>query len=545
MKDSSIQEIKERVSANSFARVRFRRSSYFSLLLVLISFAFSQGCGNNQTELRRLAPAETIIYFESRDVGKMLDIATDNKAFAKAGGSADFSAVMGMRMAVIVTGLQRTEESIGEGGAVLSLTPKFVAAIDTNAWSWQVRALIENSLDRFVRRTYGKEAKREIVEENGVDWFRWSASDGREVWALAEGELILFGNDKEHIQTALEGWKSGGTENKVLELEAADIGDSIAYGIVLENGMTKISDVVGVATAVEQSQDVSTRSVISQVVPELMRNLLRQGNWCMQKSETGVRDEIRIKIDPESATILDETLESNEQNFDHLYNFVPRRFSSLTRYSLENALIAYRSIILVVAQKANSANVLAQFSNKFLVSYGITDAEMFFRAVEPRIITGVADKNGEDTFVIAEVIDRELLEKSISRDFVRDEKTDSWQTEGGLFAKSIGKIFIIGEKNAVMKILEDQRNESISPSEPENDQKKTKPFSVFKEAQGAAVTLEYDFQTAESVAHIFSNSSSTKQVTTYDVKQTSVSQDGIYRVYESEFGVIGGIVSRF
>ncbi|MFV0388994.1 MAG: hypothetical protein ACK5NT_09575, partial [Pyrinomonadaceae bacterium] len=158
------------------------------------------GCGNKKIEFRNLAPSETLAYFETNDLEASLAASIKNPAIKEIGANIDLSMVKGMRMAVFVTSISGTENEIGENSSILRVMPKFFAVLETDAWSWQVTSLVERTLDPFVRRTYGKNAKQIKTKRGNVDWYEWRAEDGRKVFATISGSVIVFGNDEKQIE---------------------------------------------------------------------------------------------------------------------------------------------------------------------------------------------------------------------------------------------------------------------------------------------------------------------------------------------------------
>jgi hypothetical protein len=129
---------------------------YFLILSVLICvhlwIIFLSSCNSAPTDLRKFAPAETLIYLETNDLGKTLKSLTDGKAFQElAKKQTDFSALENIQVAVAVTGFETSEKQITDEQSILNFKPHFVAVADTHAWEWQARRLVEEKIGAFVR----------------------------------------------------------------------------------------------------------------------------------------------------------------------------------------------------------------------------------------------------------------------------------------------------------------------------------------------------------------------------------------------------------
>src|SRR5215204_5202125 len=83
-------------------------------VLCLLPFAFALSCGSAPpADLRTLAPAETLVYLETDDLGKTLNSLTESSAFQElAKNKTDFSALDKIQVAVAVTGFEASENQV-------------------------------------------------------------------------------------------------------------------------------------------------------------------------------------------------------------------------------------------------------------------------------------------------------------------------------------------------------------------------------------------------------------------------------------------------
>src|SRR5882757_7244485 len=83
----------------------------FSLCLCVSAVNLS--CGSKPTDMRSLAPAETLVYLETNDLAAALQPIVDSKPFNEVAKSKpDFSALKGVQLAVAVTGFETSEEKL-------------------------------------------------------------------------------------------------------------------------------------------------------------------------------------------------------------------------------------------------------------------------------------------------------------------------------------------------------------------------------------------------------------------------------------------------
>ena len=62
----------------------YRQTAELFFRLKISPFAFLSSCGSPPVDLRSLAPAETLVYLETNDLGKALGALTESRAFSEA-----------------------------------------------------------------------------------------------------------------------------------------------------------------------------------------------------------------------------------------------------------------------------------------------------------------------------------------------------------------------------------------------------------------------------------------------------------------------------
>jgi hypothetical protein len=500
--------------------------------------------------LRTLAPAETLIYLETKDLSKTLDALTENKNFQEAAKTKpDFSALENVQFAVVITGFEASEKQITAENSVLNFKPHFVAVADTHAWNWQTISLTENQINSFVKETYGDEASLEKSDKNDGKWFAWTAKDESKVYAYVADSQIFFGNDAAAIEKCIavkRGEADSLLKNESLSrAHAASSENNLAFGYVSPEGVAQISNLAGVSVASDASEEAEGQSFIARVLPQILQKTTREIVWSAQRTGGGIEDKLSISLTAETVSVVKETLATSAENKTSSADFVPSSAFSVTRYNLKNPLIAWRSLLLVTAKNtdAMSGNLLIQFSGKLLESYGIAEAETFLSAIESDIITAQFDAEGEKSIVIATVKNAELVKKSLSEiNFKappeKQSNAEIWQSEDKTSSAAfIENKLILGDAETVLKCLEAKQNG-------QNFTKNAR-FQKFIESNAVAVTFARDLDSAEKIVEVLGDAKdeNKKFITDY-LTETRITEKGIERRSVSDFGLIGTILEQ-
>ncbi|MFV0387429.1 MAG: hypothetical protein ACK5NT_01635, partial [Pyrinomonadaceae bacterium] len=401
------------------------------------------------------------------------------------------------------------------------------------------------TLDPFVRRTYGKNAKQIKTKRGNVDWYEWRAEDGRKVFATISGSVIVFGNDEKQIEIVPNAIINGTVGDEKIIAATDSLSDSLAYGVVFGKGIKNAADIVGVSTAVRQSNDENSRGIISGIVPSLLKNLIKRITWTMKKTDSGVNDTVHFELKREAAEVLQLNLKQGNGDFSEMMRVLPQNFSYVTKYDLSDARIAYRTIVLTAAHNVDQIKPEAVMlaSNWLLKPYGIEKPEMFLESVAPQIITGAVDDAGMESFVIAKVRDVKLLQNSLSSDgrFSDDKKT--WETPDGIVLVQNGELVLLGEKRVVEQIIGETEKRGNSRTSAENAEVNTVAFKQFIATKGVAVTLSFDKTLPQKIANTFAKDSNVLEKT-YEIRTTTFTNEGVVRTYDSQFGFIGYFIAQ-
>jgi hypothetical protein len=273
------------------------------LTLCLCASVVSLSCTSKPTDMRSLAPADSLVYLETNDVAAALRPIVDSKPFNDvAKYKPDLSALKGVQLAVAVTGFETSEEKLTEENSIGRIQPHFVAIADTHAWNYQAVAFAEHKLGAFVADIYDSEPTLEKGEKNGGKYFTWTAPDGRKAYALVVDRLIYFGNDESSIDKALA-VRRGEADSitKTGKLAPAER-TTLARGYVSTDGVGQIASLISVKFANESNRDSELQTAIVDVLPQLIRSTVKEMNWTATRASNGIEDKFVIEK-PSSHTV--------------------------------------------------------------------------------------------------------------------------------------------------------------------------------------------------------------------------------------------------
>lgn len=429
----------------------------------VISILFIGACGSKPVDTRSVLPADSLIYLEAPDLGRALEAVTSNPGFRRhANVVPDLTALKGMMFSVAVTGFQASEEATPGQDLVLNFKPRFVAAAETNAWNFQTLRFTESRLGEFVNELYGGEVQLETSEKHGGTAFTWTAVDGRKAHALVLGSLILFGNDEAAIDACVGVINGGDSMNKSPKV-AAFSREVLASGYVSPEGVAQLANIAGVSFAIGSGEDGDVRDLIARIMPQIVRNSISDVTWTARPSDEGLIEDIfEFSLAGDTAGVLSETVAGGNRADPDLERFVPSDFYSSTSYKLQDARIAWRSVLITARTKVDTVfgNLLTVFSPALFEPYGISDGESFLGSVESPVQTVSFDADGGEVAVIARVRDLSTLRRSLAKDLdlsrpaARFEDAEVWRSDDGEITAALAeKVIIVGETGSVEKCL--------------------------------------------------------------------------------------------
>jgi hypothetical protein len=498
------------------------------------------GCGSKPTDPKTLIPADTIIYLETNDLGATLAAITENQRFQElAKTKPDLSVLKGVQVSVAVTGFEASQEEVAEEGAVLSFQSRFVAVAETNAWGWQAKSFVEDKLGELVNEVYGGEIGLEITTRNdGSEYYVWTSQDGRKAYALQQGSVVFFGNDESAIERC-QAVKRGEVESIA---KAGKVGEDgrLAFAYVSSEGVGQLANLVGLQLAKTTGEEADVQSFVARVLPEILRNSVKEVRWSAVRSEGGVEDRFEISLENEAARVFSETLSPARSESSELAKFVPASALSATRYLLKDPQIAWRGLVLTAQKKTDAASgaLIAAFSGSIFESYGIEEPESFLSSIGSQIVTVRLTQDSDDVAVITTFKNlggvRQGIAKEINFGGEPEKKFDAdvWKSEDGeLSAAFIGETVVVGNSETVLKCLEARQGNMMMD---------TRGFST---SDAVATTIGNE-EASGRVVEAFSERRDDKSVMmTYQI-ETRFNINGIERRTRSDFGLIGAIIER-
>ena len=497
--------------------------------ICLFTFAFNFSCRSKPTDLRSLAPADSLIYLETNDLGAALQPIIDSKSFNDAAASKpDLSALKGVQLAIAVTGFETSENKIDDENSELNFKPHFVAIADTHAWQWQANSFAENQLGELINKVYGGGVELNTSPKDGGTSYVWTAEDGRKAFGFVTGSLIFFGNDEGSIDK-IQAVRRGETEPIVKTSKVPDAKDKLAVGYVSTDGIGQIANIVGAQKAKESGEESEVQSFIARVLPQLLRGSVKEVIWTARKTDSGLEDKLALTLDPEVASVLNETFAATDTPDNSLLAFAPTDAATVTQYNLKNPQIAWRSVLLLTQKLTDPASgkLLVSFSNSFFEPYGIKDGDAFLGSVLPGVTTVKYDDE-DAVAVISKTTNAAARKSAIDPQTL---KTPGQYVE--ISDAGFEGIALNGEAATVQKCLNARQNGQNLASVPSAG-----------ETTPSIRTFGLDRDSAAAVASVLSErrSAEAAPASRYTV-ETRFNKTGMDRKLVSEFGLIGSIIA--
>jgi hypothetical protein len=357
--------------------------------------------------------------------------------------------------------------------------------------------------------------------------------------------VIIFGNDESAIEKCLA-VRRGEDESIAANPKLPPTGEGrLAAGFISQDGMAQIANIAGVSMAIDTGEEENVKSFIAGVLPEVLRNSIREMSWTAEKTAGGVADRIVVVPNPDLAAVFNETI-IPAGNQTGTVSFIPADFASATRYNLRDPLIAWRSIVLSARKQTDDTRggLLAEFASSVFEPYGIANPELFLGSVGAELWTVKFDPEGDDPVSIVTVTDAEAIKRSIAEEvkFTQPPTTEfgaqMWASENGDTAAAfVGNVLVLGSKANVLKCLQAKQSGNAVIDE---------HLKRAAESSAAAVTVARDRESTGRIADALGERKTPDAATvTVSLTETRFNAKTIERSSESEFGMIGWLVEQF
>jgi hypothetical protein len=523
-----------------------RRFFFASLPLCVFALIFLvNSCGTKTTDMRTLAPAETLVYLETNDLGAALHPIVDSKPFNEvAKRKPDLSALKGVQLAVAITGFETSEEKLTDEHSVGRVQPHFVAIADTHAWHFQAVGFAENKIGAFVAQMYDSEPTLEKPEKNGGRYLTWTAKDGRKAYAFVTGSIIYFTNDETAIDKCLV--VSRGEADSVAKTGKVQSADraTLASGYISTDGVTQIANIAALKFASDASDESEVQSAIAGILPQLIRGTVTDAVWTQTKTDAGIEDKWQINMPTDVANVFSETLASGLPD-PSLADYLPDDLTTVSRYNLKDPLVALRSVLLVAQDKVGPAAGQAIGASETLLfePYGIRNPELFLSASRSNLFTAKCDRDGEQPIVLGRISNPPLAKDYLSPEMkiIRhgvDGGTGFFSDDDTLGSYLDGDFLVSGDKTCVDKVTINYY--MGQPAKPNNVLR-----GEFDASNATIISISTDSTQAAGVADVLL-SSSLENVNSLSTSKTETrfNRSGMERKTTSDFGFIGWIIAQ-
>lgn len=515
----------------------------FVFICACLWLIFLPSCRTKPTNLRTLAPADSLIYLETNDLAAALQPIIDSKAFNEvAKTKPDFSALRGVQLAVVVTGFETKEEKLTEENSIGRVQPHFAAIADTHAWGWQTRSFAEDKLGEFINNIYGGGISLEVSDKYGGKYYVWTAEDGRKAYAFVQDSLIFFGNDESSIEKCLavkRGEADSIAKNPKLPQPDANF---LASGYVSPDGIAQIASIAALKFANEAGEDPEVKSAIAGILPQLLRSSITEINWTATKTEQGIEDKYSISMPTDVAGVLNETMAPAPEVDRNIPSQLPDDLPSVTQYNFKSLSRAWRSLAVIISDRTKvEVNTISSFLDSTLEVYGLRNGQVFLSGVGSTLITTQLSVENDKPLMIARINDFTRVGTALSKDLKQIQPKPSsdsppfWKSDDGdtevLVMSGYGRF----GSNKGAEMFPTISGELRVPALVEK----------LSRSQAPIATIGRDYESASQIADLMSEKKSddAKATSSYTT-ETRFTKTGIERRTVSDFGLIGSIIEQ-
>ncbi len=468
-------------------------------------------------------------------------------------GPAEAVVLSRSQVAASVVALQSSE-----AGTTLKIKPVAVIVIETHTAQTRMRAPVERWIDRFAQHVY---RQPQILSKtiNGVEMREWISTEGRGIVLSINGSVAVVGNDEQAVLNSVavqQGKHSSLAGNREIAFARGRLGANSAplFGFVSPGGLGQLI----AAQAPFYLPGTSNKEQARELLARMAASITGSAAWSAGFVGGGIEDRYFMSLPAGMTANLRGVLGGPYAPDNAVTDLLPPEIYSFTEYNLLNPEAAWRGLNAGLSSQLDALGAIAVTSllRLALKQYGIEDADLFFSAVGPRILTARLDQDSARSVVLAQIRDREKLRK-LARDHLGADATSERIGDADLIiaqdeergaAGFAGEYLLMGPSEDVRRCLS-ARAQAKSLSQVDAFARATQ--AAPSNTSPAIVTFSRDEPATQAFVSLFSNGSASPpgnssaglnpRDSAYAVSATELTDTGLERTTRSSVGLIGSL----
>jgi hypothetical protein len=329
------------------------------------------------------------------------------------------------------------------------------------------------------------------------------------------------------------------------------------FGFVPKAGIKAVIQAWAFARAGNAADGAAIAPLISTAFGNVIDGLV----WTSRFDQSGAEDQCRIALAPGVNQQLFDDLRPEPVNDKLDFSFIPADSVSVTSYQLSNPASFWRELNAVVSSRSDVLTAMASrpLLKALLEPYGISDPDIFFPAIGPRLQLVRLDHSAPAVLIV-QTFDKPALRKVAEQRLGRQPKRETLGdiefligADGWSFAFA-GDHFLIGPAVAVRGCLDAKaRGQSIATNSSFTSARSTVDVSLAI----VSLTLSQDGPAAISFVELFSSQErsalSAKAAAIqqgaaslpYSVSVTMTKAEAVEWSSRSSFGLLGSLFTAF
>jgi hypothetical protein len=470
-------------------------------------------------------------------------------------GSTDAVLIARSQMALVFTGAEASQAD-----TTLTIRPLTTLVIETQTTQRRMRLILENHLEEFARRRYGKptSVRKQI---DGVDLIEWLPSAGSGLVAAFVDTAMIVGNDEASVVRCVDvrrGKLLSLAGNKQLEdlHRRVGIGASL-FGFLSKAGVKPLLTAWVLSRGRSDPNAPTAARIFSDTFGNLVDGFACGSRFaeggaedrCFLSLSEGVADRLRSAVIPGSMPTADMTL-------------VPPDTQSVSVYHFQDVDGLWRELNAVVSSHADVLGAIAArpLLRSLLKPYGIDDPDAFAHSVGTTMAM-VRLEEGATSVLVTEAFDRQSLRKLVELRLGSAARTETvgdaelmLSASDNFAASFVDSHLLTGTGDAIRRCLQARaQSQSLASVDAYRRSLRLLDNSLpiialtFTDDRRAAISFVELFSTSERSA-FSSNASSIDQASRslpYAVGVTLLKENGFEWTSRSSFGAFGSLATVF